>query len=139
MTAVANLDCVQKFYAALARGDIANLVDALAADVVWEVDGPAHLPFFGPRRGRIQVVQLFRSLASQLDVQEFTPKDFIVQDDKVVVLGYERGLARSTGRVYAGHWAHVFTLSDGVITAFRGYSDTATFAAAFEARFRVAA
>ena len=51
-------------------------------------------------------------LAETLETQQFEPRQFIAQDDVVVVLGHERHRAKSTGRSYEGEWVQVFTLRD---------------------------
>src|SRR5262245_56123768 len=104
-----NVQRVQEMYAAFGRGDVPTILNALAADVIWAVDGPGTIPMFGTRRGREQVAQFFQAIGANLAFTEFTPRDFIAQGDQVVALGFERGTARGSGRTFEGHWAHVFT------------------------------
>ncbi|MBK4735124.1 nuclear transport factor 2 family protein [Noviherbaspirillum pedocola] len=43
----------------------------------------------------------------------------------VTVLGWERAMARDTGKAYESEWVHVFTAKGGKITRWRGFMDTA--------------
>jgi uncharacterized protein len=70
-------------------------------------------------------------LAETLETQQFEPRQFIAQDDTVVVLGHERHRVKSTGRSYEGEWVQVFTLRDGKVVKYREYFDTAGALTAF--------
>jgi uncharacterized protein len=72
-------------------------------------------------------------VAQAQDVIEFEPEDFIAQDDKVVVLGRFSHSVKSTGRVSASAWAHVWTVKGGKVTHFREYVDTAAVSRAYTA------
>jgi ketosteroid isomerase-like protein len=132
MSAPTNADRVQQMYAAFGRGDIAAILGALHPDVVWSVQGPSWLPFFGTRKGRQQVSQFFQAIGEKLTFQEFAPREFIVQGEHVVVLGHERGQAKPTSRPFEGEWAHIFTFRNGQVVQFREYTNTAAFAEAFQ-------
>lgn len=139
MSAPTNTERVQQMYAAFGRGDIATLLAALAPEVIWTVQGPSWLPMFGARKGRQQVAQFFQAIVEKLNIHEFAPREFIAQGDRVVVLGYERGEAKTTGRAIEGEWAHVFTFRGGQVVDFKEYCNTAAFAEAFQAPTRAVA
>lgn len=139
MSTPSNTERVQAMYAAFGRGDIASILSALAPDVTWTVQGPAALPFYGTRRGRDQVAQFFQAVATKLGIEEFVPRDFIAQGERVVVIGYERGKAVPTGRPYDGEWVHIFTFRNGQVVDFREYGNTAAIAEAFQTTARSAA
>ena len=134
MTEQENLQVVQSVYAAFARGDIPAVVNALTDDVEWFLPGPTEIiPFAGFRRGREQVLQFFAVLDATLEFEQFEPREFIAQSDKVVVLGRSRDRMKSTNRVIENEWAAVFALRDGKIAGYRVYEDTAAFVAALNA------
>ena len=139
MSTINHVQKVQEMYAAFGRGDVPFILNALAADVAWTVDGPSSVPLFGDRRGKDAVAQFFQAIGTHLDIQEFTPQQFFAQGESVVVLGFERGRVRSTGRSYEGHWAHVFTFRGTSVSSFREYSNTAAIAEAFQSSSRSAA
>lgn len=134
-----NTKRVQEMYAAFGRGDIRTILDALAPEITWDVPGPSWLPFFGTRHGREQVAGYFQAVAEKIAIVEFTPREFLADGDRVVVLGSEQGIAVPTGRSYATEWVHTFTFFNGQIIDFRQYSNTAAVIEAFQTASRSAA
>lgn len=124
-----NVDKIREMYAAFGRGDIAALLNDLADDVAWEEPGPHSLPVSGTFRGREGVAQFFEAVAATWEFEEFEPREFIAQGDRVVALGFYRARSRATGRTMESHWAMAFRLRDGKLTHFREYTDTATIVA----------
>ena len=133
------LQKVQEMYAAFGRGDVAFILNLLAPDVTWSVDGPAGLPFFGDRKGLAGVAKFFQDIGAHLDIQEFKPEQFFEMGDTIIALGAERGKARKTGTAFHGHWAHVFTFKNGQVIAFREYCNSASFADAMRGAVSAAA
>jgi ketosteroid isomerase-like protein len=131
MTTSGNVARVQEMYAAFGQGKIQTILDGVTPDVTWIVQGPTGLPFFGTRRGPAQVAQFFQEVAQHLDIQEFSPREFISQGEQVVAVGNERGRVRATGRDYQSAWVHVFNFQNGKVIQFREFSDTAALADAF--------
>ena len=127
-----NLQIVQEAYAAMGRGDMQALLNAMSDDMDWQIFGPEDIiPVAGRRHGREQVAQLFSSIGDVVEIQEFEPREFIAQGDNVVALGYERTKVKSTGRVFENNWSHVWTVRGSKVVRFREYWDTAAGAAAF--------
>ena len=120
----ANVALVQNMYAAFGRGDIQAILGALHPDVTWTVQGPTWIPLFGKRKGRQQVAQFFQTLNEHFQVEQFLPREFIAEGDRVVVTGDEVARLRSTGKVINVKWAHVFGMKNGLIVTFQEYFDT---------------
>jgi len=133
MSDQANVGVVQQGYEALGRGDIPALLDLMADDVEWTLQGPPVIPWAGTRRGREGVAKFFSLLGETLEFEQFEPREFVAQGDTVVVLGYERSLVKPTGRTFGQEWAHVYTLRDGKIAKGRFIEDTAAQVVAFDA------
>ncbi len=127
-----HLQSVQGIYAAFGRGDIPTVLSALADTIEWQVTGPAETAYTGTRRGKPQVLEFFVVLGQTVEIQEFEPREFIVQGETVVVIGHERMKIKATGRVAENDWVMVFTIHDGQVVRFREYDDTAAVAAAFQ-------
>jgi uncharacterized protein len=126
-----NVQTVQSVYAAFGRGDLSAVLNALTDDIEWQLpSSPDIIPIFGARRGREQVAQFFVTLNEVLEFEQFEPREFIAQQDKVVVLGRSRPRLKSTGRVFENEWAAVFTLHEGKIVKYQVYEDTAAFVTA---------
>ena len=135
MTEQENVRAVLAAYAAFGRGDIQAILDSLTDDVEWVLPGPPEvLPFAGVRRGRGQVAQFFAALDATLVFELFEPREFVAQNDKVVVLGRSRDRMRRTGRVVENEWAAVFKLRGGKIARYQVYEDTAAFVSALAER-----
>jgi uncharacterized protein len=129
-----NADVVQRGYEAFGRGDIPAFLELLTDDVEWIQQGPPVIPFAGTRHGHEGVMEYFSLLGETLEFEQFEPREFVAQDDTVVVLGFERSLGKATGRTVEQEWAHVYTLRDGKIAKGRFFEDTAAYVAAFHRR-----
>ncbi len=133
MSEQTNSAVVRQAYEAFGRGDIPGVLDLLTDDVVWTLQGPSPIPFAGTHRGREGIAEFFSLVAEALEFEQFEPREFVAQGDTVVVLGYERSLAKATGRPLEQEWAHVYTLRDGKIATGRFFEDTAAEVVAFGA------
>ena len=99
-----NVDVVQQGYEAFGRGDIPAVLELLTDDVVWTEQGPSVIPFAGTFRGREGIAEFFTLLDETLEFEQFEPHKFVGQGDTVVVVGYERSLAKPTGRTFEEEW-----------------------------------
>jgi uncharacterized protein len=126
-----NLDTVKRLYAAFGAGDVSGLLRTLDTSIEWAVPGGA--PWSGEGRGHEHVQRFLQAFGTAASLKMFEPNSFVADGDKVVVLGYEEGTARATGRDWKAHFTHVFTVSGGKITAHREYVDTQAIAEAFSA------
>ncbi|MBI3803214.1 MAG: nuclear transport factor 2 family protein [Nitrospirae bacterium] len=127
-----NIEVVQKMYAAFGKGDIPTIINSLTEEVDWQMIGPKEIPHAGPHRGRDQVAAFFEKVATGSDIQQFEPREYVAQGDKVVALGYYKGKAKATGKMYETEWAMVFTVRNGKVARFREYSDSANLVAAYK-------
>jgi ketosteroid isomerase-like protein len=125
-----NLETVRKGYEAFGRGDLDTLLGLFDENIEWVTPGPSDFPLAGTRRGRQQVADFFGVLDGVLEIQEFAPKTFLADGDKVVVLGVDTSRVKASGTVISSDWAHVYTFKGGKIVAFQEYTDTAATVAA---------
>ena len=123
-----NIQTIQDTYAAFGRNDVDAMLGMMSNDIDWQFFGPSELITTGPRLGKPEVVRFFQEVGATWSFEAFEPRQFIAQEDTVVVLGSYRGTARETGRRFATEWAQVFTLREGKVTKFREYADTANMA-----------
>jgi len=126
-----NLDTVKRLYAAFGTGDMPTVLGLLDARIDWVAPGVA--PWSGEGRGTEYVQRFFQTLGTSASLNKFEPRTFVADGDQVVVMGYEEGTARETGRDWKAHFTHVFTVGGGKITAHREYIDTLAIAEAFRA------
>ncbi len=117
-----NLRIVQEGYAAFGRGDVAAALENYADDVDWAMPGsPDVFPYAGKRRGREEVAQFYSIFAETETVEQMDLRDFVAQDDKVLVFGDYKGRVKSTGRSYTKDFIHAVTLRDGKVIKFHEY------------------
>jgi ketosteroid isomerase-like protein len=128
MSEQANVQVVQAAYVAFTRGDIQSILNTLSDDVEW-IEPPVE-PLGGTYRGREGVAKFFQKVSETSDFSSFEPREFVAQGDRVVALGHYSATVRATGRVYGCDWAMVFTFTNGKISRFQEFTDTAAYAAA---------
>lgn len=127
---VKNIEIAKKIYADFMKGDIDSVLAAMSDDVTWEVAGPSTVPYAGVRHGKKEWMDYLQGLGT-VDVVAFEPKEFLADQDKVVVLGTEQLKVKSNGKMIDEKWAQVITFSGGKVIHFRSYDDSAASAAAF--------
>jgi hypothetical protein len=132
-----NVQLVKNGFAAFNRGDIPGLVALMSDDVEWHSPG-AGLPLSGTHRGHNGVSNFFRTLARELDIQDFQPREFIGEGDRVLVIGWERAKVKATNRTVELDWIMSFTVRNGKITQYRQYTDTQAIANAYQSTARAA-
>lgn len=131
MTEQTNTALIQKVYAAFGAGDIQTILDNLASDVKWTLEGPSSIPFAGTKIGPGQVREFFQTLASTQDKSQLSITDWIAQGDNVATLGRYSCVVKATGKPIDCAVAHVFTIRGGKIARFLDFVDTAQFADAY--------
>jgi hypothetical protein len=137
MSVEENVKLVKDGYAAFGRGDIQGLLGLLSEDVVWETPGEG-LPLAGTYIGREAVARFFQKLGEEAEILAFEQREFVGQDDQVVVIGWQRGNIRATNRAYETSWVMVFTIRGGKISRFREFSNTLAIANAYASTARAA-
>jgi uncharacterized protein len=126
-----NIERIQAIYSAFGAGDVDGVLAALHPDVVWSNAGPAELDYFGVRRGREQVSEVFAILSRDFEIHEFVPLRFFAADDDVAVLLRLRATIKPTRQALEEELVHVWTLAaDGRVTRMRDIQDSAAVAAA---------
>ena len=128
-----NISTVQALYAAFGRGDMPALMAGMTEDIEWILPGPKEIiPFAGLHRGPEAVMQFFVALNETLEFEQFEPREFLAQGDKVVVLGYSRDRIKSNNRRFENEWAAVVTLRTGKVARYQIYEDTAAVVAGLQ-------
>lgn len=131
MSEADNVAVVQRVFQAFGSGDVPGFLELLAEDVSWTIAGPETVPYAGERRGHEGVVRFLGEIGGAVEFERFEPRDFIAQGDRVLVVGFERGRVRASGRTFDNPWILDFTLRDGRVTHMQSYEDTLAVARAF--------
>jgi len=132
MSEADNIKVIQEAYAAFGRGDVQAILDRLDENIVWQgVYGAAsNVPMAGERRGKPAVAEFFKLVATHVNFTTFEPKEFVATGDKVVTLGHYTAKT-SANKEFDSDFAMVFTLSNGKVTKFQEFLNTAALDAAF--------
>ena len=128
-----HLGTIQQAFTDFANGRINSIIDICTDDVKWstyKVPGAASSGSFFGKEG---VEEFFVKLGAEIVFSIFEPKDFIVQDDMVVVFGYNVGTVRSTGKSFSHEWCFSFRMVNGKVKEYFAYIDSYEQAKAFRA------
>jgi ketosteroid isomerase-like protein len=124
---VGNVQILKDVYAAAERDDIPSVIAAFDANIEWrEAEGHPYQPDGKPWFGADTVRQnLFTNLESEWDGFTVSPHTFHDAGDTVVVECRYSGVHNVTGKSLDAQACHVWTLSNGKVTRFQQYVDTA--------------
>jgi len=121
---------VEAFYTALADGDLPTTLARLGESVVWhEARG---MPYEGPApyRGAQDVAEhVLGPITADVGQLTLTNREVIAFGTTVACLGTYHGTAKRSGRQLTLPYLHVWTVTDGRITEFRQFTDTAAYKA----------
>jgi uncharacterized protein len=121
---MSSLTLVRAFYDAVADGDVSGIVAILHPDLAWtEAEG---FPYFTGtwRHPREVVEKLLIPLARDWENFAATPREFLVDRDRVVAFGVYSGIAKVTKKPMRAPFAHRWQIRDGKLVQFDMYTDT---------------
>jgi ketosteroid isomerase-like protein len=123
-----SIETAKSLYASARRQDTESVLNLFADNaIIYEPTSSTKiLPGGGSYKGREAVEQFFRLLGEGLDIEQFEIIDFIAQRDKVAVLGFVRGKARMTQKLFETHFADIIKVdrNNGKIVEFRVFNDS---------------
>lgn len=121
-----NRDIVDGLYSAFAGGDIACVLGAMTADIVWnEAEHNLPLAEGNPYVGPQAVLEgVFMRLGEEFDGFAVVPERLVAEGDCVVMCGRYSATAKATGLPVDVQAVHVWTLRDGKVTGFQQHVDT---------------
>jgi uncharacterized protein len=117
------IQAVRRIYHAISEWNVDELTKDVTHD--FEMILPETVPWGGTHHGPDGVEAFATIYRDHVEGQWADPDDFIDGGDVIVVLGRLLGRARATGQKYEVHFAHVWTLSDGMPSRCRSYFDSA--------------
>ena len=133
--------CVQAIHAAFQRGDLEGILSRLSDDVSWAVNVSADLPgldriaLFRPRRGKTMIPDFFASLAQHFMFHAYEPVDYMSSSRRVAALIRLNHTFKPTGHRTQTETVQLWTFnSEGLVSDFQEFSDTAIMVALFEGR-----
>jgi uncharacterized protein len=120
-----NVSLIRKIYAAFAAGDAQTILDSVTDNAPWINYGPATVPYAGSRTGKAQIAEFFQAIANSTTGGKVTAENFVAQGDTVVATGRYQATVRNTGAEINTPIAHFFTVRNGKVEKWVGFSDSA--------------
>lgn len=130
----ANVAVVKKIYDCFEAGDIDGLLAFVAENTLWDhrAAGAPDSPMNRVFHGKEGVVEFFNTIEETQEVLDHDVIDFIASGDKVVATGFFRSCVKKTGKEVSSDWAQVWTIRDGLVSAWKVYFDATAHATAFQ-------
>ncbi|MCI4680906.1 nuclear transport factor 2 family protein [Rhodoblastus acidophilus] len=127
-----NIDFIKSLYAAFLSGGIDKILAAADPHIEWKSNtDPGLLPWGGERKGIEQVTAFFSELALNVEIESFTPREYLSGPGFVVVTGHTTGRMRRSGVRFDDDWCHVFKIVGGKVTTVHEFVDTHALVQAF--------
>jgi ketosteroid isomerase-like protein len=107
----ADVEALERGYAALNRGDLSVVLELLDPDIEWHEPGPSLEA--GTHRGRDGFERFFRGWLESFDGFRVEPERVVQRGDQLVVVVRQTGAGRSSGVQVETRLAHVWTVANG--------------------------
>lgn len=106
---------VEKMFTAFGSGDVENFVATVSNDTIWIYHGTQIIPK-GTFEGKDGVRKFFNNILNNTEVISFEPMEYIVEGNKVVVLGQEHQKVKRSGRELKQKWVQIYTVENDLIS-----------------------
>jgi len=127
-----NTAFIQNVYAAFNRGDVQAVLANVEPKAEWVNYGPTSVPYCGDFTGRIN--DFFHAIGQSTSSGNVSVTRYMQAGDNVITEARWTAAVNDTGARIDAPIVQVFTLRDGKISSWRGYSDSAAVAAAHTAK-----
>ena|ERR1051325_4741329 len=118
-----NVQAVQAMYAAFGNRDMQGVMAYLSEDIVWQAYNPSDDALAVRFQGHEGVMRFFQLLDQIYTMDEFEPREYVAQGDKVIALGHLKMTFRATGQRVSNHFAMLWTFRDGKVVSFFEYGN----------------
>src|SRR3984957_15925124 len=129
MSAQENVQIVKNFFAAMGSANKQALLALVAEDVEWIIPGE-DWPLAGTHRGRAGLAAVLQKASEEVETTYPAPPEFVVQGDRVLVVGVATGKIKATNKPFKDNWVFDITVRDAKLTKIREYVDTQALARA---------
>ena len=120
-----NVALIRGIYDGFAAGDVAAVLGAMSADIVWnEAENFPYAdrnPYVGPQAVAEGV---FARCIGEWDGFTVTVDEILDAGDTIVALGRYSGTYKATGKAMNAQLAHVWRVEGGKAKSFQQYADT---------------
>ncbi|MDR9751539.1 nuclear transport factor 2 family protein [Pseudomonas sp. SZMC_28357] len=131
MNAQMNIQVVKDFFKAMGHSDQLGLQALASEDIEWIIPGE-HWPLAGTHRGHSGLADLTREACEKLETSVMEFHEYVAQGDRVLVVGFAKGIIKATHKTWADNWVFAITVRNGKLTHIREYIDTQALARACE-------
>ena len=100
MTTNDPLATVQRMFEAFGKGDLDGLLETVHPDSRWTYVGANPRPTKRVYTGKDGAGRFFETILRNLDMTAFQPREFVTENDTVVVIGFESGTVKATGKPF---------------------------------------
>jgi uncharacterized protein len=116
------LATVQRMFEAFGNRDLDRLLEIVHPDSRWTYVGANPRPAKGVYVGRDGVRKFFGNILRNLTITMFHTREFVTENDTVVVIGFESGTVKATGDPFRNEWVQKYVVQDGLITEMEEYN-----------------
>jgi uncharacterized protein len=122
MTTHNPLPTVQRMFEAFAKGDLDRLLETVHPDSRWTYVGAKSAANKTRLRRPKDVRKFFGKIIQNLTITTFHPREFMTENDTVVVIGFESGIVTATGHPFRNEWVQKYVVQDDLITEMEEYN-----------------
>ena len=124
-----NVQVVKDFFAAIGVYNKHDVLALVAEDIEWIIPGEGW-PLAGTHRGHAELGAVLQKASEEIETRYPTPPEFVVQGDRVLVVGVATGKIKATNKPFKDNWVFDVAVRDGKLTKIREYVDTQALARA---------
>jgi uncharacterized protein len=117
----ADVETLERGYAALNRGDLSVVLDLLDPDIEWHEPSPS--PEGGTHRGRDAFERFLRGSLESFDGFRVEPERVVERGNELFSIARQTGTERSSGLEVETRLAHVWTVTDGKAVRWEAIAD----------------
>jgi ketosteroid isomerase-like protein len=113
---------VQRMFDAFENRDLDGLLETVHPDSRWTYIGANPRPAKGTYVGKDGVRTFFENILRNLNIATFQAKEFVKENDTVVVFGFESGTVKATGEPFRNEWTQKYVVRNDLITEMEEYN-----------------
>ena len=122
MTTCNPLPTVQRMFEAFANRDLDALVDVGASRFALDTLVPIRAQRRAPTLAKAALGSSSRTFFGGWISQPFQAREFVTENDTVVVFGFESGTVKTTGDPFRNEWTQKYAVRSNLITEMEEYN-----------------
>ncbi len=115
----------EQLYETFNSGDVEGFLNTFSEDASWHSPKIENMPLETKFTGRDKIGEFLAKIDEYEEFLKIEPKEFIAQNDRVVVLGELQVRSKITDKQYSSGFAHIIEVKDGKAISFLEYFDNA--------------